>query len=133
MTPPSIPAIETVVVDVIEEPVPGSITVTEFEETEAREPSKGPEEAEEDGPAPPEPEEQSNAPPPRSSRGLCISWGRSSLLPLQRGCRNGKSDRRSRYFVKIPQRASCSSVTVHDLTSSGSRLQSNKTRAAIDH
>jgi hypothetical protein len=58
VTPPSIPAIETVVVDVIDEPVPGVITVTEFEETEAREPSKGPEEAKEDGPAPPEPEEQ---------------------------------------------------------------------------
>ena len=55
--PPSTLAVETVVVDVIEEPVPGVITVTEFEETEVRE-SKGPEEAEETGSAPPEPEEQ---------------------------------------------------------------------------
>ena len=30
------PAVETVVVDVIDEPVPGVITVTEFEETEVR-------------------------------------------------------------------------------------------------
>ena len=43
--PPSTLAVETVVVDVIEEPVPGVITVTEFEETEVRE-SKGPEEPE---------------------------------------------------------------------------------------
>jgi hypothetical protein len=55
--PPSTLAVETVVVDVIEEPVPGVITVTEFEETEVRE-SKGPEEPEENGSAPPEPEEQ---------------------------------------------------------------------------
>jgi hypothetical protein len=55
--PPSTLAVETVVVDVIEEPVPGVITVTEFEETEVRE-SEGPEEAEENGSAPPEPEEQ---------------------------------------------------------------------------
>lgn len=55
--PPSTPAVETVVVDVIEEPVPGVITVTEFEETEERE-SEGPEGAEENGSAPPEPEEQ---------------------------------------------------------------------------
>jgi hypothetical protein len=32
MKPPG-PAVETVVVDVIEEPAPGVITVTEFEET----------------------------------------------------------------------------------------------------
>ena len=54
--PPSTLAVETVV-DVIEEPVPSVITVTEFEEPEVRE-SKGPEEAEENGSAPPEPEEQ---------------------------------------------------------------------------
>jgi hypothetical protein len=41
-------ALETVV-DEIEEAVPGVITVTEFEETEVREPSKGPKEAEENG------------------------------------------------------------------------------------
>jgi hypothetical protein len=38
--PPNTTAVETVVVDVIEEPVPGVITVTEFEETEVREPSE---------------------------------------------------------------------------------------------
>jgi hypothetical protein len=54
--PPSTLAVETVV-DVIEEPVLGVITVTEFEEPEVRE-SKSPEEAEENGSAPPEPEEQ---------------------------------------------------------------------------
>ena len=56
--PPSIVAVETVVVDAIEEPVPGVITVTEFEETEVRETSKSPGEAEENGPAPQAPEEQ---------------------------------------------------------------------------
>jgi hypothetical protein len=58
--PPSTTAVETVVVDVIEEPVQGVITVTEFEETEVREPSKGPKskEAEENGSPPPEPEVQ---------------------------------------------------------------------------
>ncbi len=35
--PQSIPVCETVIVDVVEEPVPGVITVTEFEETEVRE------------------------------------------------------------------------------------------------
>ncbi len=34
MKPKSSPELETVVIDVIEEPVPGVITVTEFEETE---------------------------------------------------------------------------------------------------
>ncbi len=33
---PNAPAVETVVVDVIEEPLPGVITVTECEETEIR-------------------------------------------------------------------------------------------------
>jgi hypothetical protein len=46
--PPSTLAVETAV-DVIEEAVPGVITVTEFEETEVREPSKGRKEAEENG------------------------------------------------------------------------------------
>ena len=41
------PAVETVVVDVIEEPVPGVITVTEFEETEVRETIRGRDESEE--------------------------------------------------------------------------------------
>ena len=48
MKPPSTLALETVV-DEIEEAVPGVITVTEFEETEVREPSNGPKEAEENG------------------------------------------------------------------------------------
>ena len=34
--PPNATAVETVVVDVIEEPVPGVITVTEYEETGGR-------------------------------------------------------------------------------------------------
>ncbi len=34
--PSTAPSVETVVVDVIEEPVPGVITVTEFEETDIR-------------------------------------------------------------------------------------------------
>jgi hypothetical protein len=34
--PSSAPSVETLVVDVIEEPVPGVITVTEFEETDIR-------------------------------------------------------------------------------------------------
>jgi hypothetical protein len=32
----NVPAVETVIVDVIEEPLPGVITVTEFEETDIR-------------------------------------------------------------------------------------------------
>jgi len=40
------PAVETVVVDVIEEPVPGVITVTEFEETQVRERIQGRDESE---------------------------------------------------------------------------------------
>ncbi len=43
MKPSSTPQVETVIVDVVEEPVPGVITVTEFEETLVREPPKGPE------------------------------------------------------------------------------------------
>ena len=41
------PAVESVVVDVIEEPVSGVITVTEFEETEVRERIRGRDEPEE--------------------------------------------------------------------------------------
>ena len=37
--PPGVPTAETVIIDVIEEPVPGVITVTEFEATEVREAS----------------------------------------------------------------------------------------------
>ena len=39
--------IETTIVDVIEEPAPGVITVTEFEETEVGEPGAGPEQPDE--------------------------------------------------------------------------------------
>ena len=46
MKPPR-PGVETVVVDVIEEPVSGVITVTEFEETEVRERIRGRDEPEE--------------------------------------------------------------------------------------
>jgi hypothetical protein len=49
MKPPSIPVVETVVVDVIEEPLPGVTVVTEFEATEVREAGAAP--------APPELEE----------------------------------------------------------------------------
>ncbi|MGB7009112.1 MAG: hypothetical protein WBD97_01770 [Pseudolabrys sp.] len=37
--PPSTPGVETVVVDMIEEPVPGVTVVTEFEATEVRDES----------------------------------------------------------------------------------------------
>jgi len=37
--PPGVPTAETVIIDVIEEPVPGVISVTEFEATEFREAS----------------------------------------------------------------------------------------------
>ncbi len=47
MKPPSTPAVETVVVDVVEEPVPGVTVITEFEATEVREVGAGPEEPEE--------------------------------------------------------------------------------------
>ncbi len=46
--PPIAPEVETVIVDVVEEPVPGVTTVTEFEETEVREPNASPERPEED-------------------------------------------------------------------------------------
>jgi hypothetical protein len=52
------PVVETVVVDVVEEPVPGVTVVTEFEATEVRDDSgAGPEEPEEGRAAPPESEE----------------------------------------------------------------------------
>jgi len=41
MKPPSTPLVETTIVDVIEEPAPGVITVTEFEETDIREAGAG--------------------------------------------------------------------------------------------
>ena len=49
---PSIPAIETVVVDVIEEPIPGVTVVSEFEATEVRKAGAGREEPEEGHSAP---------------------------------------------------------------------------------
>ena len=55
MKPPTTPAVETVVVDVIEEPLPGVTVITEFEATEVREAS--PEQPEESHSAPPETEE----------------------------------------------------------------------------
>jgi hypothetical protein len=42
------PVVETTIIDVVEEPVPGVITVTEFEETDIREAGGGQEPAEED-------------------------------------------------------------------------------------
>jgi hypothetical protein len=57
MKPPSSPAVETAIVDVIEEPVPGETVVTESEAPAVREPSAGPERPEEgQGSAPPESE-----------------------------------------------------------------------------
>ena len=47
MKPPSTPVVETVVVDVVEEPVPGVTVVAQFEATEVREAGVGPEEPEE--------------------------------------------------------------------------------------
>jgi len=41
------PVVETTIVDVVEEPVPGVITVTEFEETDIREAGAGQEPPEE--------------------------------------------------------------------------------------
>jgi hypothetical protein len=57
MKPPSAPAVETVVVDVIEEPLPGVTVITEFEATEEHEVSGATEEPEESRSAPPESEE----------------------------------------------------------------------------
>jgi hypothetical protein len=54
---PSAPTVETVVVDVVEEPVPGVAVVTEFEATEVREAGAEPEELEETRSTPPESEE----------------------------------------------------------------------------
>jgi hypothetical protein len=54
-----VPKVETVVVDMIEEPVPGVMVVTEFEATGIRGPNATPEQSEESrGAAPPESEEQ---------------------------------------------------------------------------
>jgi hypothetical protein len=40
---PGTPTVETVNVDLIEEPAPGVIAITEFEETQVREQGQGPE------------------------------------------------------------------------------------------
>ena len=56
--PPSTPVVETVVVDVIEEPLPGVTLVTEFEATEVREAGAVPGQPEENRSAPPESEER---------------------------------------------------------------------------
>jgi fructose-1,6-bisphosphatase/inositol monophosphatase family enzyme len=54
-----VPTVETVIVDVIEEPVPGVMVVTEFESTGIRGPDANPEQPEESrGAAPPESEER---------------------------------------------------------------------------
>jgi hypothetical protein len=53
--PLSTPTLETVTVDVIEEPAPGAIAITEFEDTEIRGEGEGPERPEE---TPPETEER---------------------------------------------------------------------------
>ncbi len=47
MKRPSIPTVETVTVDAIEEPAPGVVTITEFEETDVREPGPNEEPPEE--------------------------------------------------------------------------------------
>ena len=53
------PTVETVIVDMIEEPVPGVMVATEFEATEIRGPSVNPEQPEESrGAAPPKSEER---------------------------------------------------------------------------
>jgi hypothetical protein len=44
---PGTPVVETTIVDVVEEPVPGVISVTEFEETDIREQGPGEESPEE--------------------------------------------------------------------------------------
>ena len=54
-----VPTVETVIVDMIEEPVPGVMVVTEFEATGIRGPNANPEQPEESrGAAPPESEER---------------------------------------------------------------------------
>jgi hypothetical protein len=47
MKQPITPVAETTIVDVVEEPAPGVITITEFEETDIREPGPGEEPPEE--------------------------------------------------------------------------------------
>jgi len=57
MKPPSTPAVETAIVDAIEEPASGAIVVTEVEATEVREPSADPEQTEDQDSTPPKSEE----------------------------------------------------------------------------
>jgi hypothetical protein len=56
--PPSTSVVETVVVDVVEDPIPGVAVVTEIEAIEVREAGAGPEEPSEGRSAPPASEEQ---------------------------------------------------------------------------
>ena len=54
-----VPTVETIIVDMIDEPVPGVIVVTEFEATGIRGPNANPEQPEESrGAAPPKSEER---------------------------------------------------------------------------
>ena len=54
-----VPTVETIIVDMIDEPVPGVIVVTEFEATGIRRPNANPEQPEERrGAAPPKSEER---------------------------------------------------------------------------
>jgi hypothetical protein len=66
--PPSTMSVETVIVDMITEPVPDVVVVTEFEATGTRGPNAIPEQPEESrGAAPPESEERVSAPPSHAS------------------------------------------------------------------
>jgi hypothetical protein len=57
--PAGMTSVETVIVDIIEEPVPGVVVVTEFEATGIRGPNANPEQPEESGgAAPPDSEER---------------------------------------------------------------------------
>jgi hypothetical protein len=47
---PTNPSVETIIGNAVEEPVPGVITITEFEETEMHEEGEGPETPEETHP-----------------------------------------------------------------------------------
>jgi hypothetical protein len=86
MKPPSTPAVETVVVDVVEEPVPGVAVVTEIEATEVREAGAGPEEPEESR-SPPESEE----PYKTVTSHAGASCRRVSLMNRRLHCRATKS------------------------------------------
>jgi hypothetical protein len=66
--PPSTRSVETVIVDMIKEPVPGVVVITEFEATGIPGANAIPEQREESrGAAPPESEERVSAPPSHAS------------------------------------------------------------------